>query len=232
MKRHKASLLLQFSLFLHFLRKTEWSGCEHWQSCRTLQHPPRSAQCLRLRCQTTACCSAMVCKDPKLSNQWQQNIKHSKCRTLKTQNPLCFQNGSCYLQRYLCHWFVTVRATNSKVRMPQFKTLKNINVRKTSSYFATNHRLTTLPAVEETGSLALKTIFRENADAWSFSMEIHFSKMWDLLFSIIHCSTSGSGWQTTGLRLWAKSQTEPHVKSSCRFWDEKAWTAITQLVPF
>lgn len=48
-------------------------------------------------------------------------------------------------------------------------------------------------------------------------MEIHFSKMSDLLFSIIHCSASGSGWQTSGLRLWAESQTEslmqtPHLQ--------------------
>lgn len=143
---------------------------------------------------------------------------------------MCFQKRSCYLQRHLCHWFATVRATNSNVRMPHFKT---VNIKKNSSYLATSHRLTTLPAVQETGSLALKTIFRETADAWSFSMEIHFSKMSDLLFSIIHCSASGSGWQTSGLRLWAESQTEPNANSTFAglgSGDEKAWTAITQLV--
>ena len=66
-----------------------------------------------------------------------------------------------------------------------------------------------------------------------FPMEIHFSKISDLLFSVTHCSSPGSGWQTSGLRLWAESQTEPNANSTdagLGSGDEKAWTAITQLV--
>lgn len=47
-------------------------------------------------------------------------------------------------------------------------------------------------------------------------MEIHFSKMSDLLFSIIHCSASGNGWQTSGLRLWAERLSlmqTPHLQA-------------------
>lgn len=49
--------------------------------------------------------------------------------------------------------------------MPHFKAT---NIKKTSSYLATSHRLTTLLATEESGSSSLKTTCRETTDAWRF----------------------------------------------------------------
>lgn len=50
-------------------------------------------------------------------------MKHNRHTMLKIEQTLCFQNCSCYLQRCFCHSFATVRATNSNIRMPHFKTV-------------------------------------------------------------------------------------------------------------
>lgn len=57
--------------------------------------------------------------------------------------------------------------------MPHFKAT---NIKKTSSYLATSHRLTTLLATEESGSPSLKTTCRETADAWSFQWKYTSAK--------------------------------------------------------
>lgn len=59
-----------FPFFCFFCRKTGQLGCKQKHSCRACSFTayPGSARLLQLRCQTSACCSAMVCKDPKLFN--------------------------------------------------------------------------------------------------------------------------------------------------------------------